>query len=164
MASPEPDKSRKGEIQNIKVTIDGSTIRTRLISTVKQQMEAVELEDAEVIVAGGGGIGGVEGFNLLRDLAKIWGGAIGTTRVPCDEGWVPSTSFEIGLTGKTVRPKLYFAVGISGASQHIVGCTESKVIVAINKDPQASIFRVSDFGIVGDYRLILPALIKELMS
>lgn len=157
-----PDSSRKGEIENIEVAIDSSTIKTKLVTTVRQEMEGIKLEDADVIVAGGGGIGGADGFELLRGLAEILGGTIGTTRVPCDEGWVPSTSFEIGLTGKTVRPSLYITVGISGASQHVVGCSESKLIASINKDPEAAIFKVSNFGAVGDYRAILPELIAEL--
>ncbi len=161
MAPLEPDSSRKGEIENIKVVIDNSAIKTKLVSTIKQEMEGIKLEDAKVIVGGGGGIGGAEGFQLLRDLAKILGGTVGTTTVPYDEGWIPTTSFVIGDSGKTVKPDLYIAVGIRGASQHIVGCSESKLIVAINKDPDAGIFKVSDFGVVGDYRQVLPPLIEK---
>jgi len=161
MAPLEPDSSRKGEIENIKVVIDNSAIKTKLVSTTKQGMEGIKLEDAKVIVGGGGGIGDAEGFELLRDLAKILGGAVGTTTVPYDEGWVPTTSLVIGDSGKTVKPNLYIAVGIRGASQHISGCSESKLIVAINKDADAGIFKVSDIGVVGDYRQILPPLIEK---
>jgi electron transfer flavoprotein alpha subunit len=167
MTPLEPDRSRKREIENIKVTIDDSAIRTKLVSTTKEEVEGVKLEDAKVIVAGGGGIGDAEGFKLLQDFAKILGGAVGTTTVPYDEGWVPTTSMVIGDSGKTVKPDLYIAVGIRGASQHIAGCSESKLIVAVNKDADAGMFRVSDLGVVADYRQVLPPLIekcKELLA
>jgi electron transfer flavoprotein alpha subunit len=161
MTPLEPDSSRKGEIENIKVTIDDAAIRTKQVSTTKEEMEGIQLEDAKIIVAGGGGIGDAEGFQLLQDFAKICGGAVGTTTVPYDEGWVPTTSMVIGDSGKTVKPDLYIAVGIRGASQHIAGCSESKVMVAINKDSDAGMFKVSDLGVVADYRQVLPPLIEE---
>jgi electron transfer flavoprotein alpha subunit len=164
MTPLEPDSSRKGEIENIKVTIDDSALRTKLVSTTKEEVQGIKLEDAKVIVAGGGGIGDAEGFQLLQDFAKILGGAVGTTTVPYDEGWVPTTSMVIGDSGKTVKPDLYIAVGIRGASQHIAGCSESKLIVAINKDADAAIFKVSDIGVVGDYRQILPPLIEKVKA
>ncbi|UCH94474.1 MAG: electron transfer flavoprotein subunit alpha/FixB family protein [Candidatus Aminicenantes bacterium] len=157
----EPDRPRKGEIENIEVTINDSTIKTRLLDTTKEEMEGINLEDARVIVAGGGGIGDAEGFNLLRDLAGIWRGAVGTTTVPYDEGWIPTTRLVIGDSGKTVKPDLYFAIGIRGASQHITGCSESKLFVSINKDADAGIFKVSDIGVVADYRQVLPLLIEK---
>ncbi len=156
-----PDSSRQGEIVNLNIDKGDSTPKMKLIDTVTAETGEVKLEEAEVVVAGGGGIGGAEGFEMLKEMAGIWNGAIGATRVPCDEGWLPSISFEIGLTGKTVKPRLYFAIGISGAAQHIVGCSDSKCIVAINKDPEAAIFKVSDFGIVGDYKTVVPALIEQ---
>ncbi|MBN2186495.1 MAG: electron transfer flavoprotein subunit alpha/FixB family protein, partial [Dehalococcoidia bacterium] len=143
MTPLEPDSSRKGEIENIKVTIDDSALRTKLVSITKEEVEGIKIEDAKVIVAGGGGIGDAEGFQLLQDFAKILGGAVGTTTVPYDEGWVTTTSMVIGDSGKTVKPDLYIAVGIRGASQHIAGCSESKLIVAINKDSDAGMFKVS---------------------
>lgn len=161
MTPLEPESSRKGKIENIKVAIDDTAIRTTLVSTTKQEIEGIQLEDAKVIVAGGGGIGDAEGFQLLQDFAKIFGGAVGTTTVPYDEGWVPTTSMVIGDSGKNVKPDLYIAVGIRGASQHVAGCAESKLIVAINKDADAGMFKVSDFGVVADYRQILPSLIEE---
>jgi electron transfer flavoprotein alpha subunit len=161
MTPLDPDSSRKGEIENIKVTTDDAAIRTKLVSTTKEEVEGIQLEDAKVIVAGGGGIGDAEGFQLLQDFAKIFGGAVGTTTVPYDEGWVPTTSMVIGDSGKTVKPDLYIAVGIRGASQHIAGCSESKLIVAINKDSDAGMFKVSDLGVVADYRQVLPQLIEE---
>ena len=161
MTPLEPDSSRKGEIENVKVTIDDSAVRTKLVSTTKEDVEGIKLEDAKVIVAGGGGIGDAEGFQLLQDFARIFGGAVGATTVPYDEGWVPTTSIVIGDSGKTVKPDLYFAVGIRGASQHIAGCSESKLIVAINKDSDAGMFKVSDLGVVADYRKVLPPLIEK---
>lgn len=161
MTPLEPDSSRKGEIENIKVAIDDSAVRTKLVSTTKEEMEGIKIEDAKVIVAGGGGIGDAEGFQLLQDFARILGGAVGTTTVPYDEGWVPTTSMVIGDSGKTVKPDLYIAVGIRGASQHIAGCSESKLIVAINKDSDAGMFKVSDLGVVADYRKVLPPLIEK---
>lgn len=161
VAPLEPDSSRKGEIEDVKVKVDPLATRTKLVDTIMQEIKGVRLEDAEVVVAGGGGIGGAEGFKLLEELVKIWRGAIGSTTVPCDEGWLPATSTVIGISGKTVKPNLYFAVGIRGAGQHVVGCSESKCIVAINTDPDATMFKLSDYGIVGDYRVIIPELIEE---
>jgi electron transfer flavoprotein alpha subunit len=156
----EPDTSRKGEIIALSLTIDDAMIKSRLLETVKEEPEGIKLEEAKVIVAGGGGIGGSDGFKLLNELAKVLGGTIAVTRVPCDEGWMP-LSLEIGQTGHIVSPNLYIAVGISGAPQHMAGCSGSKCIVAINRDPEAHIFQVSDFGVVGDYRQALPPLIEK---
>jgi electron transfer flavoprotein alpha subunit len=121
------------------------------------------LDEAKVVVAGGGGIGGEEGFRLIEELAQTLRGAIGTSRVPCDEGWMPK-NLEIGQTGHMVSPDVYIAIGISGAPQHLAGCTGSKIIVAINKDPEAHIFKESDLGFVGDFRTVLPSLIEKLKS
>jgi electron transfer flavoprotein alpha subunit len=161
MAPLEPDNSRKGEIETIKVTIDDSAIKTKLVSTTKEEMEGIQLEDAKVIISGGGGIGDAEGFQLLRDFATLLGGAVGTTTVPYDEGWVPTTNMVIGDSGKTVKPDLYIAIGIRGASQHMAGCSESKLIVAINKDSDSGMFKVADLGVVADYRQVLPPLIEK---
>jgi electron transfer flavoprotein alpha subunit len=157
----EPDPSRKGEIIAFSATIDDSMMKIKLLETVKEEVKGIRLEEAKVIVAGGGGIGGTDGFKLLEELAKVLGGTIGVTRVPCDEGWM-SVNLEIGQTGHIVSPDLYVAVGISGAMQHMAGCAGSKAIVAINKDPEAHIFKEADFGVVGDYRDVLPALISKL--
>jgi len=156
----EPDASRKGEIINLSITVDNAMIRGKLLETIKEETEGVKLEDAKVVVAGGGGIGGIEGFKLLNELAKLLKGVLGVSRVPCDEGWLP-ISLEIGQTGHIVSPSLYVAIGISGAPQHMSGCSSSKYIVAINKDPEAHIFEVSDFGLVGDYRQALPPFIEK---
>lgn len=157
----EPDPSRKGEIITFSLMIDDSMIKIKLLETVEEEVKGIRLEEAKVIVAGGGGIGGSGGFKLLEELAKVLGGTIGVTRVPCDEGWI-SINLEIGQTGHIVSPDLYVAVGISGALQHMAGCSSSKLIAAINKDPEAHIFKEADFGVVGDYRDVLPALISKL--
>lgn len=156
----EPDPTRKGKIIPIEVKIDESEVKSKLLKTVEEEVKGIRLDEAKVIVAGGGGIGGPEGFKLLQELAQILGGAVGITRVPCDEGWMPA-SLEIGQTGHVVNPDLYIAVGISGAPQHLAGCSGSKCIVAINKSAEAHIFEEADFGIVGDYREALPSLIEK---
>ena len=156
-----PDPSKKGKTESIAVEIDETTIRSQLMETTYQEEKGIKLEEAKVIVAGGGGIGGSEGFDLVQELANALGAAVGTTRVPSDENWMPK-SLEIGQTGHMVSPSLYIAVGISGAPQHLAGCSSSKLIVAINKDPQAPIFDMADYGIVGDYREVLPSLIEKL--
>jgi len=160
VAPAEPDTSRKGEIAPLSIDVDDSMIKGKLLETVKEEVKGIKLEEAKVIVAGGGGIGGSEGFQLLQELAQVLSGTIGVSRVPCDEGWMP-ISIEIGQTGHIVNPNLYIAVGISGAIQHMAGCSGSKCIVAINKDPEAHIFKEADFGVVGDYRQALPLLIEK---
>jgi len=156
----EPDASRKGEVKALEIAVSDTMIKGRLLETVKEEVKGIKLEEAKVIVAGGGGIGGRDGFKLLEELAKILGGTIGVSRVPCDEGWM-SIKLEIGQTGHIVSPDLYIAVGISGALQHMAGCAGSKLIVAINKDPEAHIFKEADFGVVGDYREVLPNFMEE---
>jgi electron transfer flavoprotein alpha subunit len=135
-------------------------IKSKLVETVKEEAEGIKLEEAKVVVAGGGGIGGADGFDMLKELAALFKGALGVTRVPCDEGWMP-ISLEIGQTGHITSPDLYIAIGISGAPQHMAGCSNSRCIVAINKDPEANIYEVSDFGLVGDYRQALPPFIDK---
>ncbi len=159
----EPDTTRQGEIISVSPTADDSAIASKLIETVKEELKGISLEDAKVIVAGGGGIGGKEGFELLQNLAQVLRGAVGTSRVPCDEGWMPK-KLEIGQTGRMVSPSLYIAIGISGAPQHLAGCSGSKCIVAINRDSDAHIFREADFGIIGDYKEALPSIIDKLKS
>ncbi len=157
----DPDPSNRAEIIPIPVELDKTQIRSQLLKTVHEEDRGIRLEEAKIIVAGGGGIGGSEGFDSIRELAQALGAAVGITRVPADQKWMPK-SLEIGQTGHMVSPSLYIAVGISGAPQHLAGCSGSKVIIAINKDPQARIFQEADFGIIGDYRDILPALIEKL--
>ncbi len=146
-----------GEVVN--VAFDGGNIRTKVVDRKVAAAEGVRLEDAEVVVAGGRGVGGPEGFQPIEELAHLMGGAVAASRAVADLGWRPVAE-QVGLTGKVVSPTLYIAVAISGASQHMAGCSGSKNIVAINKDPDANIFKTARFGIVGDYKAVMPALIE----
>lgn len=132
--------------------------RVRMISSVREEQSGVRLEDARVVVSGGRGLGGPAPFSQIRELAALLGGAVGASRAACDAGWIEH-SHQVGLTGKTVSPALYIAVAISGASQHMAGCSGSGTIVAINRDREANIFKEARFGIVGDWQKALPALI-----
>jgi electron transfer flavoprotein alpha subunit len=166
MAPLEPDKSRKGEVIKVEAGLDPSAIRTKVLEKVPEEVTGIKLEDAEVVVGGGRGIGSAEGFQQLEALAKLLKGAVGATRPPCDNGWVP-TGAQVGLTGKIITPDLYIAVALSGSSQHMSGCSGSKTIVAINKDPEANIFREARFGVVGDWKKVVPAFtekLKELLA
>jgi electron transfer flavoprotein alpha subunit len=166
MTSLAPDSSRKGEVVTIAAGLDPAAIKTNVLQKVVQEVEGIKLEDAAVIIAGGRGIGGPEGFKQLEELAKLLKGAVGASRPPCDNGWVPET-IQIGLTGKIVSPDVYLAVALSGSSQHIAGCSGSKNIVAINRDAEANIFKEARFGVVGDWKKIIPAFqtkVKELQS
>lgn len=166
MTPLEPDTTRKGELVNIEAGLDLSTIRTKVLEKVKEEVEGISLEAAGVVVGGGRGIGSAEGFKQLEELAGLLRGAVGASRPPCDNGWIPDVR-QIGLTGKIVTPDLYIAVAISGSSQHMAGCSGCKNVVAINKDPEANIFREARFGIVGDWKKVLPALtekVRELLA
>ena len=121
----------------------------------------IRLEDARVVIAGGRGLNGPEGFEVLAELARELGGAVGASRVPCDLGWCPH-SMQIGLTGKTVTPELYIAVGISGAGHHMAGCGNARNIVAINTDADAAIYKDARWGVVGDYRKVIPSLVAAI--
>ena len=156
-----PDKKRKG--QTIKVDFNSKRITstTKLLSFIEDITEAVKLEDADIIVAGGRGLGKAENFQLLEELAKVMGAALGSSRPPVDDGWIPY-SHQVGQTGKTVCPKLYITCGISGAVQHLVGMQTSDIIVAINDDPNAPIFEVATYGIVGDLFQVVPMMIDKL--
>jgi electron transfer flavoprotein alpha subunit len=160
------DDSRQGQVIPVEDKIDPSALKVKVVERIKEEMEGVKLEDAEVVVSGGRGIGGAQNFGMLRELAGVLGGAVGATRPACDEGWTPVT-LQVGQSGKVVSPKLYIAVALSGAMSHIAGCLGSKYIVAINKDKEANIFNVAHFGIVADYKEVVPALtakLKELLT
>lgn len=157
----EPDANRNGEITNLDFTLDPSLVRVKVVNRVKEEVHGVQLEAARVVVAGGRGLGGPEPFEQLGVIADLLGAGKGASRAAVDAGWVPS-SWQIGLTGKTITPELYLTVGISGASQHMAGCSGAKAIVAINKDPEANIFKEARYGVVGDWEKVLPSFIQTL--
>jgi electron transfer flavoprotein alpha subunit len=154
------DSRRSGSVVPVRPEIDATAIRTRIVGRKRDATDGVRLEDAKVIVAGGRGLNGADGFRVLEKLAHTLGGAVGASRVPCDLGWCPR-SWQIGLTGRTVTPDLYIAVGISGAGHHMAGCGSAKTIVAVNTDPEAAIFKDARYGVVGDYQRFIPAFIAE---
>ena len=155
----EPDPSRDGEVVEMDANLDPSVIKVRLVETVKRESEGVKLEDASIVIGGGRGLGGAEPFETLEELAQLLGGAVGASRAVCDAGWLDH-SYQIGLTGKSITPDLYITVGISGASQHMAGCSGAKNIVAINRDADANIFKSASYGVVGDWNSVLRSFIE----
>jgi electron transfer flavoprotein alpha subunit len=156
-----PDWQRAGEIVSIPVTLDPMDYRLVVEATVREIHQGVKLTDADVIVSGGFGLGTSDGFDLLHELAACFeNSAVGASRKVVDVGWIPY-NHQVGQTGKTVRPKVYIACGISGAIQHRVGMHNSSLIIAINKDPDAPIFKFAHHGIVGDMYQIVPELIRQ---
>ena len=155
------DENRKGTIEDVKINFDKSKFRVRVLETVKQTKNLVDITEAHVLISGGRGVGNAEGFDMLRAMANTIGAEVSASRAMVDAG-VLGHERQVGQTGKTVRPDLYFAMGISGAIQHLAGMEESEYIIAINKDKFAAIFNVADLGIVGDVRKIVPLLTEKL--
>ena len=154
------DENRKGTIEDVKINFDKSKFRVRVLETVKQTKNLVDITEAHVLISGGRGVGNAEGFDMLRAMANTIGAEVSASRAMVDAG-VLGHERQVGQTGKTVRPDLYFAMGISGAIQHLAGMEESEYIIAINKDKFAPIFNVADLGIVGDVRKIVPLLTEK---
>jgi electron transfer flavoprotein alpha subunit/NAD-dependent dihydropyrimidine dehydrogenase PreA subunit len=163
MSFPRSEKvaGRQGKIINVKVDTSKWKIREKFIEFVAEKSETQDIASAEVIVAGGRGLGKPEGFKLVEEFAKLLGGAVGASRAVVDAGWIPYRH-QVGLTGRTVRPKLYIAAGISGAIQHLAGMSSSEFIVAINKDPQAPMMQLANLAVEGDLYEILPLVIEEI--
>jgi len=155
------DPQRAGQTATLE--LDKTAQRTRVLERQRDSGGDVRLEDARVVIAGGRGLDGPEGFEVLADLARELNGAVGASRVPCDLGWC-SHSMQIGLTGKTVTPELYIAVGISGAGHHMAGCGNARNIIAINTDAEAAIYKDARWGVIGDYRKVIPALVEAIRA
>ncbi|ABR35032.1 MULTISPECIES: electron transfer flavoprotein subunit alpha/FixB family protein [Clostridium] len=158
---PKPEATSNADVTERKIEIPADAIKAKIINTVKEISESVNLEEAEVIVSGGRGMGSAENFKLVEELARVLGGVVGATRPAIEDGWI-SRAHQVGQSGKIVAPKLYIACGISGATQHTSGMTGSNYIVAINKDEEAPIFEVANVAIVGNVNEILPIMIEEM--
>lgn len=154
------EEGRTGEEIRVDVALEASQLKTRLLEKVEEEVTGVKLEDAKIVISGGRGLRGPEGFKVLEQLAQVLKGAVGASRAATDAGWVPP-SWQVGQTGKSVSPELYVAFGISGATQHVAGISGAKHIVAVNTDPEAPIFKVAQLGVVGDWKAVATKLIES---
>jgi electron transfer flavoprotein alpha subunit len=161
MTPAEKGEASSDQVVKMRVVVDTIDQSVKIQGRTMEETKGVRLEDAEIIVSGGRGMGGPDGFRQLEEMGRLLGGAIGGSRVAVDNGWIP-TSSQIGLTGTIVAPRVYIAIGISGASQHMTGCARSQRIIAINKDATAPIFKQSHYGVVGDWKDVLPAFTKKM--
>jgi len=160
MQKIEPKKGATGEMVEYKPAIKASDIRTEIMDIVKSTKELVSLTDADIICSGGRGLGNADGFKLIKQFADKVGGVVGSSRAAVDNGWIDH-SHQVGQTGTTVKPKIYFACGISGAIQHLAGMQTSDIIVAINTDPDAPIMEVADYAVIGDLYKVIPEIIND---
>lgn len=163
MRAKPKDSSRQGQVETVHINFDRSKFKVRILETVKEQKNRIDITEAKVLVSGGRGVGNAEGFAQLNELAGVLGAEVSASRAMVDAGVMPHDR-QVGQTGKTVRPDLYFAMGISGAIQHLAGMEESEYIIAINKDKYAPIFNTADLGIVGDVKKIVPLLTEKLAA
>ncbi|WIV10422.1 electron transfer flavoprotein subunit alpha/FixB family protein [Proteiniborus sp. MB09-C3] len=163
MKKADRQAGRTGEVIVVEPKLMKEHVRTEVIEVIKAAKKGVAIEEADIIVAGGRGLGKAEGFELIKKLADKLGGEVGASRACVDNGWIDQ-SHQVGQTGKTVRPRIYIACGISGAIQHVAGMHDSDVIIAINKNPEALIFKTAHYGIVGDLYKVIPAIIDEIDS
>ena len=163
MQKIDPIKDAKAEVVNYNPGFEENNCYVEILKIVKEVSSVADIADAKILVSGGHGVGSKENFKLLEDLAEALGGTVSCSRAVVDNGWMPK-EMQVGQTGKTVRPKVYFAIGISGAIQHVAGMEESDFIIAINKDENAPIFDVADYGIVGDLNKIVPLLTEKVKA
>jgi electron transfer flavoprotein alpha subunit len=161
LKKPEKQEGKKAEVVNVEVKILQKDLHTKVLQVMREESRVKPLESAEVVVAGGYGVGSKENWKMVEDLAASLGGSIGATRPACDEGWAVQDEQMIGQSGKTVHPNLYIGIGVSGIIHHLIGIQDSKKIVAINRDKDAPIMKAADYAIVADYKEVVPALIEE---